>query len=70
MTKILNPKPNQKGVGARHHSAKMTTAKVRQARKSYATGKWTQTALARKYGISTQSMSQILRRDTWKHVTD
>lgn len=61
--------------GTKHHSAKMTTAKVRQARKSYAvtdangSRKWTITALADKYGISYQAMWLILNNRTWKHVS-
>lgn len=54
--------------GAKHHAAKMTTAKVRQARKSYGSGKWTIKALAEKYGVSRQSMHALLNRKTWKHV--
>ena len=57
-----------KRLGAKHHASKMTTAKVKQARKSFATGKWTQAKLAEKYGISPQSMSAILKRQSWKHV--
>lgn len=57
-----------KNQGARHHAAKMTAAKVRQARKSYATGKWTISALAAKYGISRPSMSAIVHETTWKHL--
>lgn len=55
--------------GAKHHAAKMTTAKVRQARKSYATGKWTARALAEKYGVAHQTMHAILKHKTWKHVS-
>jgi uncharacterized protein YjcR len=54
--------------GAKHHNAKMTTAQVRQARKSYATGKWTLQGLADKYGVTRQSMHAVIRRDTWKHI--
>jgi hypothetical protein len=54
--------------GAKHHNAKMTAAKVRQARKSYDTGKWTISDLARKYGISHQTMWSIVHRKTWAHV--
>jgi uncharacterized protein YjcR len=55
--------------GAKHHGAKMTTAKVRQARKSYETGKWTVRGLADKYGIAHQTMQAILNRKTWTHVS-
>lgn len=54
--------------GAKHHAAKLTAAKVKQARKSYATGKWTISALAEKYGVRNQTMWAIIRERTWKHV--
>lgn len=60
--------------GTKHHSAKMTPAKVRQARKSYEVRlrngqrKWTIAGLARKYGISAPSMKDIITRKTWHHV--
>lgn len=59
----------QAGRGTRHHAAKMTNAKVRQARKSYATGKWTIAALAAKYDVSWGTMSALLKNETWKHVS-
>ena len=61
-------------IGTKHHASKMTPAKVRQARKSFAVldkngnRKWTQRALAEKYGITPQSMGAILKGRTWKHV--
>ena len=61
-------------IGTKHHSAKLNPAKVRQARKSYevrykdGTRKWTIAALARKYDVSRPVMSQVLKRQTWKHV--
>lgn len=54
--------------GAKHHAAKLTVAKVRQARKSHATGKWTITSLAAKYGVTHQTMWAAVHRQTWKHV--
>ena len=54
--------------GAKHHNAKMTPAKVRAARKAYATGDWSISALARKYGLSHQSMGSLLKGETWRHV--
>lgn len=62
-------------VGTKHHSAKMTPAKVRQARKSWevrdkhGNRKWTISGLARKYGVSHPSMRAILDRKTWAHVS-
>jgi uncharacterized protein YjcR len=54
--------------GAKHHAAKMTTAKVRAARKAYATGKWTYARLAEKYGVRPQTMHAIVTRKTWRDV--
>jgi uncharacterized protein YjcR len=54
--------------GAKHHAARLTTAKVRQARKSYATGKYTIAALAKKYEVAPQTMHAVLTYRTWKHV--
>ncbi|MFD4474597.1 helix-turn-helix domain-containing protein [Streptomyces sp. NPDC058471] len=54
--------------GVKHHNAKMTVAKVRQARKSYATGKWSIRRLAEKYGVSHQAMWSVVQRKTWQHV--
>lgn len=56
--------------GAKHHAAKMTTTKVRQARKSYATGKWTIVGLAEKYGVAHQTMYSILHHRTWANSAD
>lgn len=61
-------------IGSKHHAAKMTPAKVRQARKSYEVRgkdgkrKNTMLVLAERYGIKVQTMHSILHRKTWKHV--
>lgn len=65
--------------GTNHHASKMTEAKVRAARKSFNEGraivvdgkrvKVTIASLARKYGITHQSMNAIVHRQTWKHVS-
>lgn len=52
--------------GNKHHNAKLTAAKVRAARKSYATGKKTIQALADKYGVRQQTMWSALKGKTWK----
>lgn len=60
--------------GTQHHAAKLNPAKVRQARKSYEVRlrngkrKWTVSALAEKYGVTTATMYQALKRTTWAHV--
>ncbi|MEU3052204.1 hypothetical protein [Streptomyces griseus] len=55
--------------GTKHHAAKLNNAKVRQARKSFATGKWSIARLAEKYGVSRPAMSAAVHGHTWKHVT-
>lgn len=60
--------------GSNHHSAKMTEAKVRTARKWHDEGdpkgeKWSMNALAQKYGITYQSMRAIIRRESWRGVS-
>lgn len=65
--------------GSKHHAAKMTDATVRAARKAYDNGSFimvdgkrspvTVNALARKYGVSHQTMHAIVKRQTWKHVS-
>lgn len=64
--------------GAQHHAAKMTEATVKAARNTFENGKFlmvdgkrapvTVNGLARKYGVSHQTMHAILKRKTWKHV--
>lgn len=64
--------------GAKHHAAKMTEATVRSARNSFENGNFividgkrspvTVNALARKYGVSHQTMHALLKRKTWGHV--
>lgn len=65
--------------GAQHHAAKMTEATVKAARKAYAEASWVMldgkrhpvnaSTLARKYGVTHQTMRAILKGHTWRHVT-
>lgn len=61
--------------GSKHHAAKLTAAKVRQARKSYEVRdsngkrKWSIQALADKYGVTWSTMHNALNGVTWKHVS-
>jgi hypothetical protein len=64
--------------GSKHHAAKMTEATVRAARKAYANASWVMfdgkrhpvnaSTLARKYGVTHQTMQAVLDGKTWKHV--
>lgn len=54
--------------GAEHHFAKMTDQKVDEARRLYATGRWSQLDLALEFGVGPGTMGRILRNEGWKHV--
>jgi hypothetical protein len=64
--------------GSKHHAAKMTEATVREARRKYESASWlvidgkrqpvTPGTLAKKYGVSRETMVALLSRRTWGHV--
>jgi membrane-bound lytic murein transglycosylase B len=54
--------------GTKHHNSKLTPAKVRAARKTYATGKTTFRKLADKYSVSEQTIWSAITGRTWKDV--
>lgn len=54
--------------GAAHHFAKLDDAKVDEARRLYATGKWSQLDLALEFDVGPSTMGRILRREGWTHV--
>lgn len=56
-------------LGTKHHNSKLTPAKVRAARKTYAAGKASTQKLADKYGVSQQTMWAAIHGKTWKHVS-
>lgn len=47
---------------------KLTVAKVRQIRRSYATGRWSQRELGEKYGVHQVTISAVVRGVTWLGV--
>lgn len=65
--------------GSKHHAAKMTEAKVKAARKAFADASWLLvdgkrqpvniSTLAKKYGVSHQAMSDIVKGRSWRHVS-
>jgi len=57
---------SQKGV--LHGGAKLTDDKVREIRRLYATGNFTQQELALKFGVAQSVISDIVKRKKWKHV--
>lgn len=54
--------------GADHNHAKLSEADVLEIRRLYATGKWRQVDLAAKYKVRQTNISQIVRRDSWRHI--
>jgi hypothetical protein len=54
--------------GERHIHAKLTNDQVVELRKLYATGRYTQMDLGRRYGMAQRSISQIVRRVTYSYV--
>lgn len=51
--------------GEKHGQAKLTVDKVKEIRSLYATGTWTQRALARKFGMSRFPIQQIVNNKGW-----
>lgn len=60
--------PERLARGEAHPLAKLTGPIVREIRQLYATGKWTQKELGRKFGVNQPTISTIIRRKTWAHV--
>lgn len=54
--------------GTKHPMAKLTEAKVAEARALRASGKYTTAAIAKRFGVSGSTMSVALRGLKWKHV--
>ena len=64
---------NQKGrqaKGIKSGSAKLTDEKVKEIRKLYATGNYSQDKLADLFEVNQSHVSSIVLRKTWKHVID
>lgn len=54
--------------GVAHYCAKLTEENVREIRRLYATGNFTQQDLALKFGVAQGVISDIVKRKKWKHV--
>lgn len=54
--------------GERHGKAKLNTVQVRVIRSLYAKGGISQEILARRYGVLQITVSNIIRRNIWRHV--
>ncbi|QGJ93008.1 HNH endonuclease [Gordonia phage Kabocha] len=56
--------------GTKNGQSKLTEADVREIRKLYAQGGYTQQALAKQFGVAQSKVSDVINRRTWKHVED
>lgn len=52
--------------GEQNKSAKISRLNAKQIRKDYKTGKYSQADLGKRYGINQQSVSNIIRQETWR----
>lgn len=59
---------NGPGDGSAHPRAKLTEEIAIEARAEYATGRVTERALAKRYGVNVSTMHRLLTRQTWDHV--
>jgi len=55
--------------GEANGNVRLARRQVCQIRKLYATGKHTQRELAELFGVSQTTIGEIVRRETWKHVS-
>lgn len=54
--------------GDTHPFAKLNGRKVRRIRKEYATGRYTLEMLKKRHKVHIMTLSDLIRRETWKHV--
>lgn len=54
--------------GERHHRARLTAADARAIRERYLVGGTTQRVLAAEYGVGQQTVSALLRGQTWSNA--
>lgn len=65
---IDHGRANGPGDGSAHPRAKLTEAIAIEARNDYATGQFTERALAVRHGVNVSTMHRLLKRQTWDHV--
>lgn len=60
--------PESTARGERVNTAKLTKLKVKRIRALFATGRFTQIALATRFGVSGNQINLIVRNLSWRHV--
>lgn len=63
------PRGDLRNFGSKNGSSKLTELQVAEILALYATGKYHQKVLGKKYGVSQRMISLITRREMWQHVT-
>jgi hypothetical protein len=63
---VTHPEVLQRG--EQRYNARLTEAQVREMRLRYAAGGITQAALGQEYGVRHGTVSDIIRRNRWRHV--
>lgn len=59
-----------RALGERHHLSKLKEHQVLSIRKTYQPGKVTMQSLATEYGVSLETISQVVNRNTWAWLAD
>ena len=54
--------------GENHHKAKLNESDIINIRREYKQGGYTHKALGEKYNVHQSAISQIIRRERWKHI--
>ena len=54
--------------GEKHHNAKLSADKVKEIRRLFATGQWTQVDLGKRFGVSQTTVWNVICRNSWKHI--
>lgn len=57
-----------KPMGERHGNSKLTNEIVSEMRSLYATGEWTQTRIAKRFGITQATVWRVIRHVSWTHI--
>ena len=60
--------PERTARGERNGSAKLTEEQVREIRRLYATGDFSQTKIGKMFGVCYGNIGRIVRGDNWQHI--
>jgi hypothetical protein len=63
-----NKFPERITKGEAQGMAKLTEESVREIRRLYATGEYSQRKLAKQFGVAAPTIIRAVRRETWRHV--